>query len=427
MRELLTVIKFTFLNRVKSKPFVVTSIIFAILLSAAGNLPSIISYFSSSDEVKRIGMFEGQSEISVMVQTYFANDETAGLDIVLMPDQGSAEANAEMAKEKLKEGEVSGFLEVVPAAEGAFPHFVYKSKSTSSFGTSPSSLRAGLEAVKTELIVRDMGLSDAQKTLFASPILIQEMNVNMSEESNKSPTEQVVAYFLVYALVILLFMSIMMYGNMIATEITSEKSSRVMEILISSISPLKQMFGKVFGMFLLGISQLIFYGVVVVVNISLPHNSSVLGDLNFNLSEIPVSLVVYFVIFFLLGFFLYAILYAAIGSLVSRTEDLGQAIMPLTFLALGGFYIGIFGLNTPTATFVEVTSYIPFFTPIVMFLRIGMAEPATWEILLSIGLLVATILLLGWLAAKMYRVGVLMYGKRPSMKEVFKAIKEMKV
>jgi ABC-2 type transport system permease protein len=134
-------------------------------------------------------------------------------------------------------------------------------------------------------------------------------------------------------------------------------------------------------------------------------------------------LLVYFIIFYFLGFFLFAMLYAAVGSLISRTEDLAQAILPVTFLSLGSFYIGIFGLNSPTAGFVTAMSFVPFFTPLIMFLRIGMTDPALWQILISILDLLLTILGVAWLSAKIYRVGVLMYGKRPGFKEVLKAMR----
>ena len=101
--------------------------------------------------------------------------------------------------------------------------------------------------------------------------------------------------------------------------------------------------------------------------------------------------------------------------------------MPLTMLSLAAFYVGIFGTSQPNASFVEITSFIPFFTPFVMFLRIGLSDPALWEVLLSLGILLATILVLGWLSAKIYRTGVLMYGKRPTIKELVKAMKAYKV
>ncbi|WJH36520.1 ABC transporter permease [Paenibacillus sp. CC-CFT747] len=247
-------------------------------------------------------------------------------------------------------------------------------------------------------------------------------SIQVDNGDGRTRSQMIVSYILVYALLILVSMMVYMYGNMIAMEITSEKSSRVMELLVSSISPVKQLYGKVLGTLLIGLLQIGVYVLVVVINLNLPHNASYFKGIDLDFGDAPPQLYGYFVLFFLLGFFLYAMLCAAVGSLVSRTEELGQAIAPITILALAGFYIGIFGTNAPSSEFVTVASFIPFFTPAVMFLRIGMANPAAWEVWLSIGVLVVTILFVGWLSAKIYRTGVLLYGKRPSFKEVRKAM-----
>lgn len=235
------------------------------------------------------------------------------------------------------------------------------------------------------------------------------------------------AYVLVYVLLIMIFMVVTMYGNMIAMEITAEKSSRVMEILISSVSPLKQMFGKILGMFLLALTQISAYMIIIAANLLLPHNREILKKLDLSLADVDLSLLAYFVLFYLLGYLLYSTVFAAIGSLVSRTEDLGQALTPMTFLTLAGFYIGLFGINMPDSMFVKVSSFIPFFTPFIMFLRVGLSDPAWWEIALSVLLLAVSILAMGWLAAKIYRTGVLLYGKRPGIRELRKAMKAYKV
>jgi ABC-2 type transport system permease protein len=213
----------------------------------------------------------------------------------------------------------------------------------------------------------------------------------------------------------------------VATEITAEKSSRVMEVLISSVSPLKQMFGKIIGICLLGLVQIVVFVVVGAANLLVPQNLDKIKSFNIDLGDVQLSLLGYFVIFYLLGYFIYATIFAAVGSLVSRTEEVGQAIMPVTFLIIAGFMIAMFGLQNPNAPFVVAMSFVPFFSPLIMFLRIGMSDPALWEIWLSIGITAATMLALGWLAAKIYRVGVLMYGKRPSFAELRKAMKAFKV
>jgi ABC-2 type transport system permease protein len=234
-------------------------------------------------------------------------------------------------------------------------------------------------------------------------------------------------YGVVYLILFLLFTTIMGTGQLIATEITAEKSSRVMEVLVTSVSPLTQMFGKIFGMFIIGLSQTALFVAAAAINLSMPHNDSALKSIGINIKDVPVDVFIYAIAFYLIGYFLFATLYAGVGSLVSRTEDLGQAVMPLMFLNLGGFYIGMFGLNAPDSTFVKVASFIPFFTPYAMFMRIGMTEVPIWEIAVSLGVLLITTLVCGWLSAKIYRTGVLLYGKRPTIKELRKAMKAYKL
>jgi ABC-2 type transport system permease protein len=214
---------------------------------------------------------------------------------------------------------------------------------------------------------------------------------------------------------------------LIATEITAEKSSRVMEILVTSVSPLKQMWGKILGTFVVAVVQLAVLIGALIINLTMPQNADSLDKLGIHLDQIDPVLLVYAIFFFLAGFFLYSTLFAAVGSIVSRTEDLGQAVLPITLLTIAGFYIALFGLTHPDHILIQVCQYIPFFAPFLMFLRIGLSEPAWWEITLSLAILLASILGIGWLSAKIYRVGVLMYGKRPSFKEIFKAMKAYKV
>lgn len=201
-------------------------------------------------------------------------------------------------------------------------------------------------------------------------------------------------YVVVYVLLILFFTSNMMTGNMIAAEVTSEKSSRIMEILITSVSPLAQMFGKVIGIFLVGIVQIAVFGVVVGANLMLPHNQDILQGYSLSISDINLPVLLYGLVFYILGYFLYAVLYAAIGSIVSRTEDLGQAVMPITMLGLASFYIGLFSITASGSMLIKVTSFIPFTAPTAMLVRIGMGTVPTWQILISLVLLLVSILFL---------------------------------
>ena len=142
----------------------------------------------------------------------------------------------------------------------------------------------------------------------------------------------------------------------------------------------------------------------------------------FGFSNMNVGTLVYAIVFFLLGYFLFATLAALLGSLVSRTEDVQQIIMPMTLLIVAGFMIAATGLGNPEMAYLKYASFLPFFAPLVMFLRVGMLDLPLWEPLLSIAIMLVTIFILGFFGARVYRGGVLMYGPSRSLKDIKKAI-----
>jgi len=421
---------FSMRNRMRSKAFITTTVTIAILTTVIINVMYFIT-MNPFDEPDRIGFMENDAPaVTDRLKAFYSGQEKPLIELVGYPDAGSDEANEEAMKERVRSKEIKGYLDF--ETDGLFPKVIYKSDQPMDTGRT-SSLQSALQAIKADIILSGANLTEEQRAALAQPVRIDAVQISTAEgpgavgEEGKSEEEQIFAFILVYIVIILLYTGLMITGQLIATEITSEKSSRVMEILVTSVKPLTQMFGKIFGMCLVGLTQIGIFGVTVVANLMLPHIQEMFQDLNLDLSKLDPMLIVYAVVFYLAGYFLYATLYAAIGSIVSRTEELGQALTPLTMISMIAFFVAIFSMSNPNAAYVVVMSYIPFFTPYFMFTRIGMADPAQWEVLLSLGLMIATILACGWLSAKIYRTGVLMYGKRPTMKELWKAMKAYKV
>jgi ABC-2 type transport system permease protein len=430
LNNFLTVVSFTIRNKFRTKAFLITTIIIAIILSIGVNLPYIINQFQS-DKAANIGYVETAfPEVTSPLKAYYDNLDKQDLKLVSYPDAGSPEANEKALKQAIADGKIKGYLEFKANKEINFPDLTYKSEDVMDMGKS-GSLSAALQSIKMESVLKDANLTEQQKKTLFAPVEIGTVQISAtggagSIGDGKTESERGVAMGLVYVLIVLLFMGVMITGQLIATEITAEKSSRVMEVLITSVSPLKQMFGKIVGMLFVGLSQIAIYVIVFLINVSLPHNVDQFKQMDINLGDVEPLMLVYAILFYLLGYFLFATLFAAVGSIVSRTEDLGQAVMPITLLSMAGFYIGIFGMTQPNTLFIKVCSFIPFFSPYIMFLRIGLSDPAVWEVALSLAILIASILLFGWLSAKIYRTGVLMYGKRPSFKELRKAMKAYK-
>lgn len=427
MNRTWTVIKFTYLTRFHSKSFRVMSLILIVLLSVLIHLPTIMEKLSSHEATK-IGVFAGKQDVVAGKLAAFYNTQQ-NPDIVIVPlqDAGSASANEALAKKQIADKTIKGYLEFTDTTVLGFPKTVYKSQGTMEFSLK-NKLQTALQLVKTDVVLQGAGIAPEQKANIQAPVSLETVQLLLNNEgAGKTESQMVMSYALVYVMLFMLYMGVIGFGNMVAMEITAEKSSRVMELLITSVSPLKQMFGKIVGICLLALTQIALSIAVGVVNLSLSSSSQLVSQLNLNWADLQVSLLVYFLIFYLLGFFIYATVFAAVGSLVSRTEDVGQAIMPVTMLVVAAFMIAIFGLNNPNAGFVVTMSFVPFFSPLIMFLRIGMSSPALWEIGLSIIIQLVSIGAMAWIAAKIYRTGVLMYGKRPTWRELRKAMRAYKV
>ena len=221
-----------------------------------------------------------------------------------------------------------------------------------------------------------------------------------------------------------LYMVILLYGQMVATNVASEKSSRAMEVLVTSAKPASMMFGKVLASCMAGLIQLVaIFGSALLfynINQSAWQNNVIIESI-FN---IPVDLFVYMLVFFILGFLIYAFLYSAVGSTASKLEDINTSVMPITFLFIISFFVVMFSManGSVDTVLMKVCSYIPFTSPMAMFTRICMSTVAWYEIAISIAILIGSTVGLGVLSAKIYRVGVLLYGTPPNFGAIIKTV-----
>lgn len=401
----------TYLNKLKSKSFIITTILTVIIVLGLTNINNIINLFDKGGEKESVAVLD---ETGRLYEPFKQQIAAINKDIKLTNFTGS-EIEAEQAVEK---GDFDGLIQLKFNQE-ELPEAVYKAMSIADSSLF-TDLQTGLQQLKTMLAASKINLTQDQLQKLYEPVAFKKMAL---EKNAKTEEELNQARGLVYVLLFIIYFSVIMYANMIAMEVATEKSSRVMEILISSVSPIKQMFAKILGIGLLSLTQLAAF--LLVGYFSLTRNLESLKEGFFGVygfGSIPVATIVYAVIFFILGYFLYATLAAFLGSLVSRIEDVQQMITPMTLLVVAGFMIAMFGLGKPDALFITVTSYIPFFTPMIMFLRVGMLTIPAWEAFLGIALLAGTIVVLAIFGARVYRGGVLMYGKSNSFKDIKKAL-----
>lgn len=412
MNKFWTVLFHTYWSKLKTKQFLVTSIITAIFLIGVANINQIMDLFGE-DEADKIAVLDQTGQVYEPLNQQV---EKTSDDIELIP----YEKSESKAKQQVQDGDLNGYL-LISMDASQMPQATYKADKVAGQGLI-AQLKQSLQQVKAAMATQKLDLSGEQIQKVNAPVSFDKVAL---EEGAKSEKELNQARWIVYGLVILMFMAVMMYGMMIAMEVATEKSSRVMELLVSSVSPVKQMFGKILGVALLGFTQFAFLLVVGFSSFRLFTSESGIGGGMLNYLSFDVfapSLMAYAVIFFILGFLLYATLLAMIGSLINRLEEAQQMMMPITMLLMVSFYLAIYGsLIAPDTSLITVTSFIPFFSPMIMLLRIGMLSVPFWQIALSLALLVATILLFVMVGARIYRGGVLMYGKASSWKSIKQA------
>ncbi|QOR67403.1 ABC transporter permease [Cytobacillus suaedae] len=401
----------TYWSKLKSKSFIITTIITAVIVLGLTNIQTIINMFDKGDDDRKIAVIDETGELYPLFEQQF---QVFSDKLAVEQFTGSVEE----AKLKVSEGEYAGLLEI-SYDEEQLPQGLFSAMSITD-SEAYSQLEQALQQLKVSLATAKLGLTAEQVNQLYVPVLFEKVAL---EEDAKSEEELDQARGLVYILLFVIYFAVIMYASMIAMEVATEKSSRVMEILISSVSPIKLMFGKILGIALLSITQFAFILTIGYLSLRLNPTNSNEGIFSvFGLSDVPVATFIYAIIFFVLGYLLFATLAAFLGSLVSRIEDVQQMITPMTLLIVIAFMIAMFGLGKPEAPFITVTSFIPFFAPMIMFLRVGMLNVPIWEVALCIGLLVTTIVLLAVFGARVYRGGVLMYGKSSSFKDIKKAL-----
>ena len=414
MNKFGTVFAHTFLTKIKSKSFIWTTIVFVAFIILIGNIQSIISLFDS-DEAKRIAVVTEDTAVFERLETSI-NENNENLEVVLY------DGTVETAQNEVKEDKYNGVLHVSMNEEVREATFYTTLNANQMLGYQ---LQSELEQIKTEIATYQAGVDPEVIASIFAPLDFQSEYIQSSDQSEsavKTESELNSARGLVYIILFLLYFAVILYGNMIAMDIANEKTSRVMEILISSSSPVSQMFAKILSIGLVGLLQISIFLMTAFIIFTQKKDEMIGGIMEeFGFTNFDGKIIIYAIIFFLLGYFLYATLSAMLGSLVSRTEDVQQLMMPVTLLIIVAFFIAMYGLGMPNSKIVVIGSYIPFFSPLAMFLRVGLLTIPMWEIALSIGILIASILLLAWIGARVYRGGVLMYGPSNSLKDFKRA------
>jgi ABC-2 type transport system permease protein len=408
-------------TRIKQRSFRVTTAVQILIVVLAACIPTLVGIIAGDDEPDTVSISvldESGAGMTERLVPYLEADIPDQAVLNVEPFTGTTDA----LRQAVDNDDTDVGLAISRDADGALA-FTYIS--TSGDGdVLAQRVYGAVQTLNLEDRFSQVGVTGQQfQEAYGAP------NFQLSSASNSSDdvsdAESGAKYAIAYVLAFISYMAVILYGSWVAQGVVEEKSSRIMEIMINAATPRDLLFGKVLGIGMAAMAQLVptilLGGLFLSMQGRIADRFDVDGVsvLEIDFGALSLQAGGWFLIYFLLGFILYAALYAGVGSLVSRQEEVNQAVAPMTTVMIGSFIGAIFTLSAPDSMVARVLSIIPFTSPTTMVPRIILGEPAAWEIGLSLALLLASAVVALIIAGRIYRVGVLMYGQKPSLKSVF--------
>jgi len=422
-----------YLVRVRGRAFIVTTALLALAIVAVTLVPSILAAVGVADppQIAIDVQAENLSTDPVLtIQAALLVGADPAADPTVPPSDGEGAEqrprvtraeDAEAAAQAVRDGDLDALLTITRDDEGELA-FEYLGSASPTNQT-----RLLITQAATAISISDRleraGIGPRESAGIFEPPAFTATPVDPDDARDADDFGG--AFLVAYAVVILTFMAILTYGNWVAQSVAEEKSGRVMELLITAATPRQLLTGKVLGTGAAGLTQ---YAAVVgaaiigfVANGPIADALGVSGGAPISLPDLGPATVAAFAAFFLLGFALYSTLYAAAGSMVSRIEDVQQAVGPLIFLAIAGYFASFTALNDPDAGWVGALSLVPFFSPYLMPARMLLTSVGIGEVAVALALLAVTLAGATWLASRIYSAGVLMYGQRVGIRTIWRA------
>ena len=419
MDKVLVIIRREYLTRVRSKGFIIGTILSPLLMVSVILVPILLAMKGGGRSDFRLVVLDQTSDAAFITRVdQLLNEDNAKSDRYLVrydvvPMGEPIESRLPALNEEVREGKIAGFV-VLPRGVLNEERIAFHAKNVSDFGNT----RRLENALNTAITERRFGLVGINAEEVRK--LSREVDLEIVNQQGESEGGQ--TFFLAYALLMILYITILVYGIAVLRGVIEEKQSRIIEVLLSSVRPFQLMLGKLVGIGLVGLTQYVVWALSGIV-VSTIAAAYAVGLTTFKLPRISGTLMFFFVVYFLLGYFLFATLYAMVGAIVSSEEDGQQMQMPVTLLMVIPMVFSSAILRSPNSNLSVALSLVPFFSPVLMFMRICLQQPPFWQIALSIVSMIGSILGAVWIAAKIYRVGILMYGKRPTLPEIARWLK----
>ena len=426
MIKFLAIVKREYLQRVRAKMFIVTTSLLPLVMLLFGLVPILIVNIDAGsamrvaviDETGR--MYEELNEAITgdgprqegnsgnQRRRPFGNFILEPVD----PNQSAEQIKIELER-RLQSKELDGYL-LLPKdflERGQAEYFNRNPGDAFSQRTLESALN---RAVREQRLINARVDTKTREELF-KPVNLQARSGGTGEERDLSST-----FGLVFGIGFVMYLSILMYGQVVLGAVIEEKETRIAEILFSSVKPFTLMMGKLVGVSIVALTQLTIWGIAFSAFAWFGVNLLASRGVKASIPSIPFSHFIFFGLFFLLGYFIYATIYALVGSMVTTAQEGGQLAMPIILILVVSFYLFFPVSRSPDSTFSFWVSMIPFTAPVAMLVRIVTQTPPLWQIALSLLIGFAWVVVVMWIASRIYRVGMLMYGKRASLPEAWR-------
>lgn len=432
-----TIIKKEYRQIVKKKSFVISTLITPVLMAAFIFLPMLLTKVGREEKTIEVLDFSG------MIQEQFVERSESSIEASILKlkftpakDTRGSEKQNDLIKAyeaELEKMNLDANLELLPEYKNRI-----LDKKINGLILISKDIKATRIAYFCALNISDFGTnkyitSTVQKILSEKLLIeqniepkiveeaIQDIRLNTFKVKKEGTTRSTsgMEYMMSIFMLTILFSIIMAYGQLIMRGVIEEKNNRIVEVLISSTNVPTLFYGKIIGIGLAGLTQVAFWFIMGAVLVIQPFFKIDTRVVNFLTPEVAL----YFFIFFVIGYFMYSILYSVVGASVNTDQEAQQFATPITYLLFIPFIIGVIVTQNPNTPFVVISSMFPLFTPTLMFMRISVAIPSLLQIITSMIMSILFTFFLAWLGAKIFRVGILMYGKKPTIKEIFKWIR----
>lgn len=417
MDKLKAIIKREYLTRVRSRGFIIGTILSPLIMSSFVLIPIFIGRSGGQDKYQIVALDQsGDALLFERLNLALAPTKPGQPQYELLREeiasQEQLDARRQSLSQRVADKQLDGYL-ILPPDALRQEEIKFYAKNATGFAN-----RARLEgALRSAINERRIALEGLDAKRIRD--LTKGVDLTVVNARGESEGGRVLMAFI---LLMFIYITVLIYGVTVMRGVMEEKQSRIIEVLLASVRPFDLMLGKVIGIGLVGLTQYVVWAGTGIALSAISAGGAIMVA-GVNMPKISVSLMIFFMTYYLLGYFLYAALYAMVGAMVSNDDDAQQAQLPVSMTFVLSVMLSTLALQNPNGLAVTILSLIPFFGPSLMFLRIALGAAPAWQIATSISLFVVTIIAVTWIAAKIYRVGVLMYGKRPTLPELARWLK----